>query len=71
MKPALVTVSTERVNNVATGARFRAYRLRAGVSLREIARRMGVSAPHLHNLEMGDRAWTAAVMSRAVAAVDQ
>ena len=67
----MVIVMSERVNNKATGERFRAFRLKAKVSLREVARRMGISAPHLHNLEMGDRTWTADVLDRAVAAVHQ
>lgn len=35
----------------------------ASVSLREVARRMGVSAPHLSDLERGNRNWTADMLT--------
>jgi len=40
------------------GAEARAARIRAGKSLREVARAMKISAPHLSDLERGNRYWT-------------
>jgi predicted transcriptional regulator len=40
------------------GSAARAARARVGLSLREVARRMGVSAPFLCDLEYGRRNWS-------------
>ena len=45
----------------AQGRIFRARRLRRGLSLRETARRAGISAAHLSDIELGRRAWSTRV----------
>lgn len=40
------------------GAELRRLRGNYGLALREVARRMGVSAPYLSDLERGNRLWT-------------
>lgn len=52
-----VTKPVEVVDHVATGALMREKREAAGVSLREMGRRLGVSAAYLSDLELGKRAW--------------
>ena len=47
------------IDHESTGRRARQAREKAGLSLREIARRMGVSAPYLSDLERGRRPWNA------------
>ena len=44
-------------DNVETGRRARVERRKAKLSLREVARRMGVSAPYVSDLELGRRGW--------------
>jgi len=39
---------------------FRSLRKKSGLSLRRVARIMGISAPYLSDLELGNRAWSAA-----------
>lgn len=46
------------IDHVGTGENMRAFRRTAKVSLREIARRMKVSAVFLSDLERGRRNWT-------------
>lgn len=38
---------------------FRSLRIKSGLSLRRVARIMGISAPYLSDLELGNRAWNA------------
>jgi len=45
------------------GAYARYLRECLGLSLREVARRMDVSAPHLSDLEKGNRNWTADMLT--------
>ena len=47
----------KEVDPVALGKQMRLLRTRAGLSLREMARRMEVSAPYLCDLELGRRGW--------------
>lgn len=56
----LVTRRVEQIDHVATGRLMREARKSLGISLREMARRMDVSAPFLSDLESGQRNWTAA-----------
>lgn len=56
MNPILRTI--EVIDSTATGEQARAEREAAGLSLREMARRMGVSAPYVCDLELGRRAWS-------------
>lgn len=46
------------------GAAAKAHRQTANLSLRETARRMGVSAPFLSDLELGKRNWTVAAVNK-------
>jgi predicted transcriptional regulator len=57
-------ITVEEVDNIKTGASFRKERLKAGVSLREVARQMGISAAYLSDLERGNRNWTRALANR-------
>lgn len=52
-----------------TAKRCRKFREDHGVSLRECARRMGVSASFLSDLELGRRNWNARIICNMVKAV--
>lgn len=52
-----------------TGAEWRKLRKDAGVSLRSLARTMGVSAAYLSDLERGRRNWSEEVESRYAGAL--
>jgi DNA-binding transcriptional regulator YiaG len=47
-----------RQTQVYLGNQARVARQKAGLSVREVARRMGVSAPFLSDMERGNRHWT-------------
>ena len=51
-------------DNVAIGAAMRERRKQAGVSLRALGARLGLSASYLCDLELGRRAWNAAQITR-------
>jgi ribosome-binding protein aMBF1 (putative translation factor) len=51
-------------NPAATGAMVRGAREKMGLTLREAARRMGISAAYLSDLERGNRAWTLKAQAR-------
>lgn len=51
-------LSIKVTDHAATGDALRQRRLKAGISLREMARRLGLSAPYLCDLEYGRRTWT-------------
>ena len=53
----LVTRLCHVPDNVETGRVAREARKRAGLSLREVARRMKFSAPFISDLELGRRCW--------------
>jgi transcriptional regulator with XRE-family HTH domain len=42
----------------AVGAAMRQVRIAAGLSLRGVAKRLGVSAPYVSDLELGRRNWS-------------
>lgn len=46
------------IDHKATGEYARKARKREGLSLREVARRMGMSAAFISDLERGNRNWT-------------
>ena len=46
-----------RIDNVLTGEHARKERTRFGKSLREVARRLGLSAAYISDLELGRRNW--------------
>ncbi len=50
-------VTRLEIQHRATGKAARALRLKHGLSLRETARAMGISAPYLCDLEHGRRNW--------------
>lgn len=56
--------------NRLNGAYARECREKAGISLRELARRMKVSAPFLSDLERGNRQWSDSVAGKWEAAMN-
>ncbi len=54
---SLATRIVRITDNAATGQMMREARKRAGLSLREMARRLGQSAPFISDLELGRRGW--------------
>lgn len=60
-KGPLVYYTVEQIDHVATGAEMRSLRTAHRISLREIARRMKLSAPFISDLERGRRNWTPAL----------
>ncbi len=54
----LITRLERVVDHEATGKLMRKFRIEKGESLRSVAKRMGVSAPFLSDLELGRRHWT-------------
>lgn len=52
------------IDHHSTGYLFRAARQKAKLSLREVARRLKLSAPFLSDLELGRRNWTEAMAER-------
>lgn len=53
----LVTRLVRVTDHAATGQLMREARLKAGLSLRAMARRLGLSAPFISDLERGRRSW--------------
>lgn len=51
------------------GSRARALRREAALSLREIARRMDLSAGYISDLELGRRGWNDELMKRYIKAL--
>ena len=47
----------EEPDHVTIGANLRSSRERAGITLREMARRLGYSPPYISDRELGRRAW--------------
>ena len=62
-------MNTERTTNqnMFVGDRVRAFREDRGISQTELARRMGITQPHLCNLEAGLKTWTVDMMAAAAA----
>ena len=56
-EPVMVTITTSEIDHVATGAKMSFLRRAAGMTMREMARRIGVSAGYLCDLEHGRRHW--------------
>lgn len=65
----IITRKVEVTDEIATGAKMRELRLQTGVSLRQVARHMDLSAPYLSDLERGRRAWTESRAMEFIAAV--
>lgn len=49
--------SGKELNHVVIGAEMRALRHKVGLSLQEMANRMGFTKPYLSDLERGKRNW--------------
>lgn len=58
MKLLTVHTTQELISHKATGQAAREERKEHGLSGREMARRMGLSAPYLSDLELGKRNWS-------------
>lgn len=74
MKPKTILVgkrvSVFEVDHAATGKAARSMRQAAGLSVRQLAQRMFISASYLSDLELGRRRWHAAIAARFVTACD-
>lgn len=57
------------LNPMAQGNAMRQIRLKAGVAVREMARRLDVSAPYVSDLELGRRGWNSGLIERYKAAL--
>ena len=60
-----------KIEHDVTGQRAREMRTKAGLTLREVARRMQISAPYLCDLELARRNWSVDLAARFEKAVDQ
>lgn len=69
MTPTYRTV--QLIDHRRTGDDVRVARKRAGISLREFARRLGVSASFVCDLEHGDRNWTEGRFAKAMRVLAQ
>lgn len=65
----LVTKLVREIDHVATGERMRKCRCEAKISLREMARRLGYSAPFLSDLELGRRNWSQEIAGKYAAII--
>lgn len=54
----VILKSVDVIDDQATGAKMRALREAAKVSLRDLGDRIDLSAPYLSDLELGRRAWS-------------
>lgn len=67
MKKLKIPTKLEQpIDHKKTGELVRLYREKAGLSLRELARRMQFSANYVCQLEHGDRYWTHEKFDRAL-----
>lgn len=57
-KPQIITKTIPTIDHKATGEAVREFREQHKVSLREVARRLGISPAFLSDLERGRRNWT-------------
>ena len=60
----LLTRTVKVVDNEATGSLMRTARIKTGLSLREMARRLKQSPPYVSDLELGRRKWTQAKVDK-------
>lgn len=65
----LLYSTVQVISHVRTGAHARILREQARLSLREVARRMRISAAYLSDLERGRRGWSAGLADRYSAAL--
>lgn len=52
------TKTVTEVDHVVAGESAKTYRLQRDMSLRAVAKKMGISAPYLSDLENGNRRWS-------------
>lgn len=64
MKLLMKRETLTTIDHAATGATARKERVGAGISLRNMADAIGLSAPYLSDLERGKRNWSAAMHAR-------
>lgn len=64
MKLLMKRETLTTIDHAATGATARKERVAAGISLRNMADAMGLSAPYLSDLERGKRNWSAVMHAR-------
>lgn len=57
MKLIACTKTVKAIDHLATAEKARSIRRSAGISLREMARRMGFTAGYVSDLELGRRHW--------------
>lgn len=58
------------MDHAATGNMWRQARLVKGVTLRSIAREMGLSASYISDLELGRRKWSTSLCQRYAVALE-
>lgn len=66
MKLPTVEVRSKEINHAECGKLIRAKREKLGMSLRRLAKEMGVTAPFLSDLELGRRNWKVERFNKAV-----
>lgn len=64
MDVGIVHRMVREIDHETTGQLFRQARQKAKLSLREMARRLKLSAPFVSDLELGRRNWTEALAER-------
>lgn len=69
MSKLLITRRIDVIDHHSTGRMMREYREHHGISIREVARRMGLSAAYVSDLERGRRNWKLANAERYQQAV--
>jgi transcriptional regulator with XRE-family HTH domain len=62
----LPTIKSDEIDHAKAGAMLRERRLSQGISLRQLASQLDISAPFLSDLELGRRSWTAERFEKAV-----
>lgn len=71
MSPVSKQIEVTIIDNAATGRALRTMRTKKCVSLRELARRMEITAPYLCDLERGNRNWNDDLFARYQKALKQ
>lgn len=71
IKPVFKTKTARELDHVLTGVRVRMERSARGISLRALARRAGLSASYLSDLERGRRNWTLERLSQIKTLIDR
>lgn len=63
-------VSIREIDHVKTGAKFKKFRLAAGISVELAANGANMSAAYLYALEQGKRAWNDSLLHDLVKSVE-